>query len=121
MFEGIKLRAALLCTASVVCLATPVLSQTPESTETVVVTGSRVITDITTSPTPITAISTDQLAATSPIDIPDALNQLPVFLGGSSPADTNSAANGARGNVLNLRNFGASRPLVLFDGHRQPP
>src|SRR5438067_9829255 len=122
MIKGFGLRAVLLCTASAMFFSSPTFGQeSATATESVVVTGSRVITDLTTSPPPITAISTDQLAATSPIDIPDALNQLPVFLGGSAPSDTNSAANGARGNVLNLRNFGASRTLVLFDGHRQPP
>lgn len=121
MFERVKLRTGLLCTASMVLLIPPALAQNAESTESIVVTGSRVITDLTNSPTPITAVSTDQLAAASPIDIPDALNKLPVFLGSSAPAATDSAANGAGGNTLNLRNFGAQRTLVLFDGHRQPP
>jgi outer membrane receptor protein involved in Fe transport len=115
------LRTALLCTAGVVFLTSAALGQQATSTESVVVTGSRVITDLTNSPTPITAVSTDELAATSPIDLPDALNKLPVFLGSSAPAATDSAANGAGGNTLNLRNFGAQRTLVLFDGHRQPP
>ena len=116
-----KLRTALLCTAGLMFLTSAALGQQATSTESVVVTGSRVITDLTNSPTPITAVSTDELAATSPIDLPDALNKLPVFLGSSAPAATDSAANGAGGNTLNLRNFGAQRTLVLFDGHRQPP
>ncbi|MGZ5922302.1 MAG: TonB-dependent receptor plug domain-containing protein, partial [Rhizomicrobium sp.] len=116
-----RLRAALLCTAGLAFLTSAALGQEGASPESVVVTGSRVITDLTNSPTPITAVSTDELAATSPIDIPDALNKLPVFLGSSAPAATDSAANGAGGNTLNLRNFGAQRTLVLFDGHRQPP
>jgi len=116
-----KVRTALLCTAGLAFLTSSALGQEAASTESVVVTGSRVITDLTNSPTPITAVSTDELAATSPIDIPDALNKLPVFLGSSAPAATDSAANGAGGNTLNLRNFGAQRTLVLFDGHRQPP
>src|ERR1700756_2105247 len=113
MRKWFKLRTALLCTAGLVVLTSSVFGQ--QATESVVVTGSRVIPDLTNSPTPITAVSTDQLAATSPIDIPDALNKLPVFLGSSAPAATDSAANGAGGNTLNLRNFGAQRTLVLFD------
>jgi iron complex outermembrane receptor protein len=116
-----RLRTALLCTAGLMFWTSAALGQEGASTESVVVTGSRVITDLTNSPTPITAVSTEELAATSPIDIPDALNKLPVFLGSSAPAATDSAANGAGGNTLNLRNFGAQRTLVLFDGHRQPP
>jgi len=121
MRKCFKVRTALLCTAGLAFLTSSALGQEAASTESVVVTGSRVITDLTNSPTPITAVSTDELAATSPIDIPDALNKLPVFLGSSAPAATDSAANGAGGNTLNLRNFGAQRTLVLFDGHRQPP
>ena len=121
MRKSSTLRMALLCTAGLVFLTPAALGQEAASTESVVVTGSRVITDLTNSPTPITAVSTDELAATSPIDIPDALNKLPVFLGSSAPAATDSAANGAGGNTLNLRNFGAQRTLVLFDSHRQPP
>lgn len=123
MIDRFKLRAVLLGTASSAMLfAAPALGQnaTP-GTESVVVTGSRVITNMVNSPTPITAVSTDELVAASPIDIPDALNKLPVFLGSSAPSATDSAANGAGGNTLNLRNFGAQRTLVLFDGHRQPP
>src|SRR5262249_29903792 len=47
---------------------------TQEATETVTVTGSRVISDIANSPTPITAVSTAQLLTTTPTNIADALN-----------------------------------------------
>jgi outer membrane receptor protein involved in Fe transport len=93
---------------------------TPESTETVVVTGSRVITDIANSPTPITAVSSEQLLTTTPTNMSDALNKLPIFQGSLSSRNlTNAGSNGA-GDFLNLRNFGQQRTLVLLDGMRLP-
>ena len=69
---------ALMCAASVVALTSGAQAQ---ETETVTVTGSRLISDISLSPTPITAVSAEQLQATTPTNIPDALNKLPVFVG----------------------------------------
>lgn len=89
--------------------------------ETVVVTGSRVISDVANSPTPIVAVSTAELLQTTPVDLPTALNKLPVFAGSKTPGDPANSSNGIVGNVLNLRDFGAQRTLVLLDGHRQTP
>jgi outer membrane receptor protein involved in Fe transport len=89
--------------------------------ETVVVTGSRVISDIANSPTPITAVSAEQLRTTTPSNIPDALNKLPAFFGSQSARTSSNAGSNAAGNVLNLLNFGVQRTLVLFDGKRVVP
>jgi len=89
--------------------------------EQVVVTGSRVISDIANSPTPLTVVTTEQLQATTPTNIPDALNKLPVFQGSSQPRTAGNGGSGSGMNVLSLRNFGAQRTLVLFDGHRVAP
>ena len=112
-------KLALMCAASVVALSSGAQAQGP-ATETVTVTGSRVISDISLSPTPITAVSAEQLQATTPTNIPDALNKLPVFVGGRTPRSQDNASRNTSGNVLNLRNFGVSRTLILLDGHRVP-
>ena len=91
------------------------------TTESVIVTGSRVISDVTRSPTPLTVISKDQLQATSPTDIATALNKLPIFQGSTGPRATTNASTNSAGNTLNLRAFGANRTLVLVDGHRVAP
>ncbi|MFO1248854.1 MAG: TonB-dependent receptor [Alphaproteobacteria bacterium] len=92
----------------------------PENVEAVVVTGSRVITDIANSPTPVTAVSSEQLLTTTPTNFSDALNKLPIFQNSSSSRNlTNAGSNGA-GDFLNLRNFGQQRTLVLLDGMRLP-
>jgi outer membrane receptor protein involved in Fe transport len=90
----------------------------PQSVEQVTVTGSRVISSITQSPTPLTVVSTEQLQATTPTNIPDALNKLPVFQGSAQPRTSGNGGTAGGINVLALRNFGAQRTLVLFDSHR---
>src|SRR5882757_4151408 len=112
-------KLALMCAASVVALTTAAQAQST-NTESVTVTGSRIISDISLSPTPITAVSAEQLQATTPTDIPDALNKLPVFIGGRGPRSQDNASKNNGGNVLNLRNFGVQRTLILLDGHRVP-
>ena len=89
---------------------------------TIVVTGSRVVTDGTRSPTPVVVVSTDQLAANAPQGISEGLNQLPIFQASQSPAMTNLASNTRvrSGNFMNLRGLGPQRVLVLMDGNRLP-
>src|SRR3546814_2604753 len=49
----------------------------------------------------------------------DGLNQLPQFRGSDVPQAGGVSANGAAGaNLLNLRNLGAERNLVLLNGRR---
>jgi iron complex outermembrane recepter protein len=90
-------------------------------TEAVVVTGSRVISDAANSPTPLTVISAAQLQATTPTNLPDGLNKLPIFQGSQLIGRAGDGSINAASNVLNLRNFGSNRTLVLLDGHRAPP
>ena len=65
-------------------------------------------------------MTADQLQATTPTDIPDALNKLPVFIGGRTPRTQDNGSKNNGGNVLSLRNFGTQRTLILLDGHRVP-
>jgi iron complex outermembrane receptor protein len=92
----------------------------PASVENITVTGSRVITDIANSPTPITAVSSDQLLTTTPTNIADGLNKLPIFQNSGSNRSLSSGGGNSSGDFLNLRNFGQQRTLVLLDGMRLP-
>ncbi len=133
-------KALLACTASLAALlamADTAFADTPgvnatqgvaakaaapaADTDVVVVTGSRIIKTNEKSPTPITSITTTQLEQTTPSDVPDALNKLPQIIGGRTPRNQGNGANNNGGNVLALRNFGPSRTLVLFNGHRVAP
>lgn len=94
---------------------------TAEPVDTVVVTGSRVITNAASSPTPLTVVSADQLLTTTPATVADALNKLPVFQGSSTERTAGGASANTGGDFLNLRNFGAQRTLILLDGNRFAP
>ena len=93
----------------------------------IVVTGSRVISSNSNSPTPIMGVATDQLRLADPGPIADSINLLPVFSGSrgltSNPGVGATGVQGGNGvaDVLNLRNLGSYRTLVLFDGQRIPP
>ena len=101
--------------------ATDPFAETPvSSTETVVVTGSRVIQDAANSPTPQAVMSTTQLLATTPSNLSDALNKLPIFQGSATQRNAGGASANGGGDFLNLRNFGQQRTLVLLDGIRVP-
>jgi iron complex outermembrane receptor protein len=96
----------------------------PLPVESVVVTGSRIFSNGTQSPTPLTLVSADELAKSSPTNIPDGLNKLPTFAAAQNSDSTVSGANGrgARptGNFMDIRGLGPQRTLVLMDGHRVP-
>ena len=118
---GVRFGRTLLCSASILGLSSAAWGQNSSSVETVVVTGSRVIADAANSPTPLTIVTTEQLQVTTPTNIPDGLNKLPVFAGSATQrSNGGGATTNSPGNVLTLRNFGAQRTLILLDGHRVP-
>ena len=110
-----------MCAASALALTAAAHAQSSGEVEQVTVTGSRVISDITLSPTPITAVSTEQLQATTPTTIPDALNKLPDFIGSQTPRNQGNGSGNGSSNTLNLRALGAARTLILVDGRRVAP
>jgi iron complex outermembrane receptor protein len=122
--------AALMTGASLSILATQAMAQVtgaPAAVDKevgeVVVTGTRIVRDGYTSPTPVTVAPAAELVKTTPSNVPDALNKLPQFQNSSSPSRSshNFANSAANGNVLNLRGLGGTRTLILFDGQRVPP
>ena len=115
------MKLALLCAGSVIAMTAAARAQQAENVEQVTVTGSRVISDITLSPTPLTVVTAEQLEATTPTNIPDALAKLPDFVSGGTPRSQGNGSTNNGGNVLNLRNLGRARTLVLLDGQRVAP
>lgn len=118
-----RLRNWLLCSIAISSVAGSAFAQSTSSAgvESVVVTGSRVISDAANSPTPLTVISTADLLATTPTNIPDGLNKLPIFQGSQTLGRPGDGSKNFGSNTLNLRNFGGQRTLVLLDGHRAAP
>lgn len=85
----------------------------------VIVTGSRVQVDGTRAPTPVTVVSSEQLALAAPRSVTDGLLQLPNFKGSPSVQSQGTGTTGSNGAAfLNLRGLGTQRTLVLVDGRR---
>ncbi len=104
-------------------LASVAQAQTANSdtaVEAVVVTGSLIARPGYTAPTPVTAVNAKDLEAAAPANVADYVNELPELSGSATPtSSTKGVSSGTAGqNTLNLRNLGANRTLVLFDGQR---
>ena len=105
--------------------AQPVQAQEEDLGE-VVVTGSRITGSVgMTTPTPVTAVTAEELMALSPSTLISALSQLPQFYGNSNN-DVRSGffGSGGSGN-LNLRGLNtggqSGRTLTLLNGRRVVP
>ena len=89
--------------------------------ESVTVSGSRITIGGFQAPTPVTVVDTEKLDQNAYANITDDVRQLPQV--NSPPASfgvsQGAASPGTAGaNLLNLRNLGINRTLVLFDGQR---
>lgn len=95
---------------------------TPQLAE-ITVTGSRIVTNISRAPTPVTVIGSAELRSSASSNIADTVNQLPALISSQTTGTgTYVASAGTAGtNFLNLRGFGPDRTLVLLDGERVVP
>lgn len=85
----------------------------------IVVTGSRIVRNGNSAPTPVTVLSAADIAERSPSNVADYVNQLPAMGQGNTPRSTTVYANATGGaNQLNARGLGVTRTLVLLDGRR---
>jgi len=95
-------------------------TQQPDD-EVVVVTGSRIARPEINSPNPVTSFSAATVEQSGRTNLTDFLIQNPALIGSSTSADQSGSTSGfgATGtNLLNLRNLGTDRTLVLVDGRR---
>lgn len=127
-------KSTLLAASSLLAIAAsaPALAQDATSNgnasntvEQVIVSASRITIAGYQQPTPVTVVGAEQLQRDAQTDIGDVIRQLPAF-GVSSGPNNSVAANyivsGTPGiDVVNLRNLGVLRTLVLFDGQRVVP
>ena len=111
--------------------AAPAYSQTASAqragvevgVEEVVITGSRVIRDGYSAPTPVSVLSADEIQKTATPNVADYVNTLPALSGSSTPQTTSNSVfnNGQAINGLSLRGLGVVRTLVLLNGQRVVP
>lgn len=88
----------------------------------IIVTGSRIARPRDfTSPAPLVTIGSDRLQQSGSTNLTDILTGYPALVGSTTSGDTSGddAAIGEAGlNLLDLRNLGTQRTLVLVDGRR---
>lgn len=85
----------------------------------IVVTGTRIAVPGLTSSSPVASTSEQQIKLQSALTVEDFSTKIPQLSGGVRQGSQGSDAFGAQ--VLELRNFGQSRSLVLIDGTRAAP
>jgi outer membrane receptor protein involved in Fe transport len=115
-------RIALAVTAASLTLAQQASAQGSsggESIEEVVVTGSRIARTGADTPTPTVMLGADDIAATGAPDVGEILRELPGILPGSNSQNTGISFSATGLNLVDLRNLGTQRTLVLVDGRRQ--
>jgi len=87
----------------------------------IVVTGSRVVTNGFSAPSPVTVLSGESLLTTTPSTIGEGLNKLPQFANSVRPTSAQFGPESGASTQLNLRSLGAQRGLILLDGRRLNP
>jgi len=117
---GITSVSTYPATAQIV--TSPPAVTTTDALEPVTVSASRITIAGYDQPTPVTVVNLAQLQRDARVDIGDVLRELPSVGSSSSPNNSiysNYATNGTEGlDLVNLRNLGANRTLVLVDGQR---
>ena len=98
-------------------------AEAPTTAETIVVTGSRIARPDFESPNPVVSVDSESIQLSGTTNLTEYLTDQPALVGSFDSAQTTgSAANafiGSTGlNLLNLRNLGTQRTLVLVDGRR---
>lgn len=112
--------------AGVLAVSAPAFAQTAEPAsqdatvvEEVVVTGSRIRRDPTTSPTPLIQVSQEQLLSTGQTSVINYLANIPALSNSQIPSDTTgSGLNDGGLSFVNLRALGSNRTLTLVNGRR---
>ena len=89
--------------------------------EELTVTGSRITRDGMNTPTPVTAITAEDMQMMAPGQFIDSLDYLPPFFMNDAPDTAASKSQSAGAANVNLRGLGAQRTLVLLDGRRMVP
>lgn len=114
------LATTIIAGASAFAFAAPAMAQEagPSTIDDVVVTGSRIVRQDYVANSPISTVTSEQIQARGDVNVEQILNQLPQVVPGLS-ANSNNPSNGSA--TVDLRGLGASRTLVLVNGHRFIP
>lgn len=117
------LSSTLLSGVAAALLAQPAFAQetvADAAVEELVVTGTRLRMQDFVSPNPVSTLTAETIERSGVTNVTDLMKDHPALVGSTDSQDFSNAAN--RGdvglNLLNLRNLGTDRTLVLVDGRR---
>ncbi|MFT4255185.1 MAG: TonB-dependent receptor plug domain-containing protein, partial [Caulobacter sp.] len=102
-------------------ILTPIAAQAADDTvqvQEIVVTGSRITREGFSTPTPVSTVTSEDLAKSGVTNVGVYLANLPSFVPTSSPQSSGNIDAGAGSSFLNLRGLGIQRTLVLVNGER---
>jgi outer membrane receptor protein involved in Fe transport len=90
----------------------------PQKIESVQVTGTRITTPGTTSTSPISSVSSEEIKSSQPVAVEEFFKGLPAAVPAIGPGTNNGSAGGA---TIDLRGLGPNRTLVMINGRRLVP
>jgi outer membrane receptor for ferrienterochelin and colicin len=121
----LMLGSSALAIAAIGCGSGPSFAQDAAAqppVEAVTVTGSRISIAGYEAPSPVTVIDSAQLQRDAKLNVVDSIVQLPAVGPSETPNNGTLSGDFSQGDaslsVVNLRNLGVDRTLVLFDGQR---
>ena len=114
-------RALIMGAVTAAGTSMPVLAQDQdqagETVTTVVVTGSRIAQKNLTTTSPVTQLTSKDIATQGVTRVEDLVTQLPQAFASQNATVSNGATGAA---TVDLRHLGSARTLVLIDGRRMP-
>ncbi|QBG37353.1 TonB-dependent receptor plug domain-containing protein [Litorilituus sediminis] len=110
--------ALIAALSSTHTLAEEVTQNDSADVERIEVTGSRIARINTQTPSPVVSIGSEAIKSSGILNANELLTQLPQFAMGFDSSQGNSSFGNAGLNLVNLRNLGTDRTLVLVNGRR---
>lgn len=89
--------------------------------ELVMVTGSRIRPTGFATPTPVTAVTADELDLMAPGNVIESMTQLPMFVNNTTQDDPGNFFGTPGSGSLNIRGLNTNRTLTLLNGRRMTP
>jgi outer membrane receptor protein involved in Fe transport len=115
------LPSLLFCAAGTFAAHDVLAADESGALEEITVTGSRIVRDGITAPTPVTVVSSERLQNLGATNLGAVLNTLPSFRATSNPQTSNISPRAAGTSLADLRGLGTTRTLVLVNGRRFVP
>jgi iron complex outermembrane receptor protein len=120
----LRLRLSALAAACATIFAADLTSaqnNDGEAIEEIMITGSRIRATGFSTPTPVTAVSSEELEFMAPGNLIESVTQLPIFFNNTTQDTPGSFFRSPGSGSLNIRGLNTNRTLTLLNGRRMTP